>query len=138
MLLCVYPNGYGSGKETHVSVFIKLTKGRYDGNLPFPILDMIFTVQLLNWKDDSGHIEEVIVFDKDTPVECRQQCVTIDGVAAATHEAAWQQQRTWVGHERFLSHDQLCNDSPYINEDMISFRVLDRNSPNLLQTGECF
>ena len=55
MCLCVYPNGHGGGKGTHVSVFISLMKGDNDNNLKFPFKGRI-VVSLLNQLEDQNHL----------------------------------------------------------------------------------
>ena len=54
MCLNVYPNGFGSGNGTHVSVFICLMKGDNDDNLKFPFKGCI-VVSLLNQVEDQNH-----------------------------------------------------------------------------------
>ena len=112
MTLCVYPNGCGSSRGTHVSVFICLMKGENDGNLPFPISG-IFTVQLMNWKGNNQHsTEKCIMFDDSTPIECREQVITGD------RADGW-------GKVDFISHDELKSTSSreYLKEDMMCFRI---------------
>ena len=47
MCLCVYANGTGDGRGTHVSVFAHLMKGEFDDHLKWPFLGNV-TIQLLN------------------------------------------------------------------------------------------
>ena len=58
-MLRVNANGDGSGKGTHLSLFVHLLKGEYDDQLQWPFNAKI-TVQLLNWSGDNGHKEETI------------------------------------------------------------------------------
>lgn len=44
----------GSGRGTHLSVFLYLMKGPHDDELTWPLRGM-FTIQLLNQISDSGH-----------------------------------------------------------------------------------
>ena len=114
MTLCVYPNGHGSGKGTHISAYICLMKGGNDHNLPFPISG-IFTIKLLNWKQDTGHVVKTVLFDETISLECRQQVTT--GQRAA---AGW-------GHDGFLSHTELMEESSdhqYLYEDKLCFQIL--------------
>ncbi|XP_031568440.1 TNF receptor-associated factor 3-like isoform X2 [Actinia tenebrosa] len=50
----VYLNGDGSGKGTHVSVFISVMRGEYDAVLPWPFSKKI-TLKLL----DQNHLEDI-------------------------------------------------------------------------------
>ena len=52
-------NGWGSGQDTHVSVGVRLMKGENDENLKWPLNSEI-TIQLLNWREDKGHVENII------------------------------------------------------------------------------
>ena len=57
--LDVYANGCGSGKNTHLSVGVHLMKGENDDALKWPLNSEI-TIQLLNWREDKGHVEKII------------------------------------------------------------------------------
>ena len=63
LLLKVYANGSGSDRGTHVSVYVYLMKGEYDEQLKWP-LNANIIVRLLNWTEDSGHVERIIEFDE--------------------------------------------------------------------------
>ncbi len=59
----VYTGGYGDGKGTHLSLFIKVLHGPYDDTLDWP-LKANFTVELLNQLADCNHHEGNIYFDE--------------------------------------------------------------------------
>ena len=109
--LCVYPNGVGIRKTTHVSVAICLMRGENDFKLRFPFHG-IFIVRLLNWKQDSNHIEKTIVFDEATPGEKKNQVTTGD-------QAEYHYKR------KFLSLDAIdhSDDELYVHEDRMTFEV---------------
>uniref|UniRef100_A0A7M5V8Y6 Uncharacterized protein n=1 Tax=Clytia hemisphaerica TaxID=252671 RepID=A0A7M5V8Y6_9CNID len=46
-LLEIYLNGYGSGKDNHVSVYFRILKGPYDNSLKWPIPWKSFSITLL-------------------------------------------------------------------------------------------
>ena len=48
-------NGFGSGKGSHVSVFIFMMKGEFDDRLKWPFRGEI-TIQLVNQKEGGEHI----------------------------------------------------------------------------------
>ena len=54
-----YANGVGSGKGTHLSLYVYLLKGEYDDQLQWPFNANI-TVQLLNWSGNNSHKEKTI------------------------------------------------------------------------------
>ncbi len=117
--LRVYPNGYGSGKGTHVSVFMHLMKGPNDDNLQFPVTG-IFIVQVMNWKGDTEHFEEIIVFDDSKPVNYRERVETeeiSEGLGV-----------------QFMSHNELMSSNQqYLHEDKMCFKI---SFDPLPQTGQ--
>ena len=44
----VYPNGYGEGRGTHISVFLHLMQGENDNYLPWPFPGAVITILFLN------------------------------------------------------------------------------------------
>ena len=111
--LSVYANGWGSGKGTHLSVCVYLMKGEYDEELKWPFNANI-TIQLLNWSDDSNHIQYTIRHH-EAPVEDRTR--VIEEVKAP---------RGW-GIFQCVSHSVLNNDNSdinYINEDKLCFEII--------------
>ena len=119
MTLEVDPNGYGSGKGTHVSVIMCLMKGANDNNLQFPMTG-IFTVQVMNWKGDIQHFERFIQFDDYTPVNCRERVVTGERAVG------------WGAH--LMSHNELTSSNKqYLHEDKMCFKM--RYEPLPPQTG---
>ena len=118
--LRVYPNGNGSSKGTHVSVFMCLMKGANDNNLQFPMTG-IFTVQVMNWKGDIQHFERSIQFDDYISVERRERVETgeirADGLGA-----------------HLMSHNELTSSNKqYLHEDKMCFKILYEPLPP--QTG---
>ena len=117
--LRVDPNGEGSSKGTHVSVFMYLMKGANDNNLQFPMTG-IFTLQVMNWMGDIQHFEQSIEFDDNTPVKYKERVVT--GERA-------------VGHGlHFISHNELTSSNKqYLHEDKMCFKI---NFYSLPQTSQ--
>ena len=113
MTLCVYPNGEGSWEGTHISAYICLMKGDNDHDLPFPFSG-IFTIKLLNWKQDTGHVVKTVAFGEATPLKHRQQVTT--GQMAANGRGC-----------DFLSHTKLMEESSdhqYLYENKLCFQIL--------------
>ena len=110
LTLRVYPNGHSSCKGTHLSVRTFLMRGENDEFLTFPICGT-FRVQLLNWRENSGHVESIWQFDDAIPESERQQVTTGD---IATD--GW-------GRIKFLSYDELMNSNKkYIHNDKLCFK----------------
>ena len=112
MTLRVYPNGYQFFKGTHLSVRTFLMRGENDETLTFPVCGT-FRVQLLNWRENSGHVERIWQFDDVIP-ESRRQRVTTGEIATD----GW-------GQIEFLSHEELGNssDKKYIRNDKLCFKI---------------
>ena len=54
MSIKVYLSGCGSGKNTHVSIFVSFLEGKYDAELDWPVVGKV-TFSLLNQSSDSSH-----------------------------------------------------------------------------------
>ena len=59
----VYANGYGSRKDTHLSVFVYLMRGENDDHLPWPFTGVV-KIKLLNQLKNSSHHSKSIEFGK--------------------------------------------------------------------------
>ena len=99
-----YPNVYGAGKGTHVSVYLKILDGPYDDKLPWPFLGTV-TLYLLNQSADDNHHRVKLLFD-------------------TTRNARVRGTR---GYYKFLSHTKVSNDQDknirYLMDDTLYFRV---------------
>ena len=93
MLLCVDVYGNGTGKGTHMSVFLSLLKGEFDEHLRWPFRASI-TICLEN-QEDEGHYEEVIKYHDSTPE-----------VTAGRIMEEGRQGRPW-GKGKFIAHKDL-------------------------------
>ena len=122
MIMKVCPNGYGTFKGTHLSVFINLMRGENDHTLPFPISG-IFKIQLLNWRQNSGHFEKIMQFDESVPERYRLQLTTGEEAAEC------------YGLGGYLSHDELENssDKEYIHNNTLCFKI--QSEPTQQRTG---
>ena len=113
MIMRVDPNGVGTCRGTHLSVFIRLMRGENDHTLSFPI-NGIFKIQLLNWRQNSGHVEKIVQFDESAPERHRQQVTTGEEATEG------------YGLRGYLSHDELENSSDYkeyIHNNTLCFKI---------------
>ena len=113
MRLEVYPNGYGDGKGTHISLFARLLKGENDCNLKWP-MNINLTIQLINWHKDDSHFMDVVCFTKAVSGACNQ-------VMGAKKKAdlGW-------GNHKFCAHSILYEATrsvQYIEDGCIRVRV---------------
>ena len=119
--LSITANRFGAGKDTHLSVGVHLMKGEYDESLAWPLSSEI-TIQVLNWREDKGHVE-TIIDHYNIPKEYRTRVV--DGETAAGGMTAYQ----------VISHMELSynadNNTEYLHNDTLCFRV----SKVIIHTG---
>ncbi len=114
-------NGYGDGAGTHVSIFTKISEGRYDSQLPWPFKGSV-TYQLLNQLADDRHHHRVHIFDDSDDMQAGSSC---------------------IGYQQFLPHSSLCLDPAtnpqYLLDDTLYFRVsvkVDNHKPWLVCTDK--
>ena len=105
MCSLVYANGYGSGKGTHLSLFVAIMRGEYDDQLQWPFEGKV-TIQTFMHSEKWGN-DFTLTFDGTVPHECQkrpQSCVS---------NVSW-------GFSKFIKHDQL---QFYCDKDQVHFRV---------------
>ena len=111
--MMVYASGKGYDRRTYVSVYVCLIEGEYDEQLKWP-LNANITLQLLNWSQDSNHIQHTIT-DYKAQLDDRT-------IIHATDIAP----DSW-GKEQFISHSAISNndnsDIRYIDNDMLCFNI---------------
>ena len=115
LCLGVYANGDNTGKGTHISLYVILMKGENDMALTWPFRGSV-TILILNWRDDTGHIQGVVNFDEYTP---KEWCKRIFEGERATNGR---------GKHRFISHNALNynpeNKTEFLYNDSVCFKVL--------------
>ena len=119
--LRVDANGFASGKQTHLSVGVRLMKGEYDENLKWPLNSEI-TIQLQNWREDKGHVE-TIIDHYNAPIEDRTKLVDRETAQNSMIQG------------KFIPHSSLPynadNNTEYLHNDTLCFRV----SKVIIHTG---
>ena len=104
MRIKVYPNGYGEGKDTHVSIYLQLLVGPYNDNLQWPFIGTLVFELLNQLADRNHHTSTLALFEKrDARVG-----------------------NNW-GFGEFFLHSELSddstNDTQYLMEDTLYFKV---------------
>ena len=111
--LCITANGFASGKDTHLSVGVHLMKGENDKSLKWPLNSEI-TVELLNWREDKGHVE-MIIDHYIAPIAIRTR-VLDEGTTPGS-----------VVKPQVIPHKDLeynaDNNTEYLHNDTLCFRV---------------
>ena len=112
LCICVFANGRGDGKGTHVSVYAHLMKGDNDDSLSWPFTGTI-TVALLNQLEDKNHLKRTLTFSADYVASQR----VID-VEKAPNGWGWR---------KFISHADLVHkpstNIQYLKDDILIFRL---------------
>ena len=115
MCVNIDANGYGSGRDTHISVCIYLVKGDNDDILKFPFKGRI-VVSLLTQLEDKNHYTREMWSPKDNVPEDTSGRVT----TGKRSGFGW-------GHPKFIPHNNLNyksdKNSPYLKNDCLFFRV---------------
>ena len=104
----LYPNGCGAGKDTHLSVFIKIMKGEYDAILPWPFLPRV-TFTLIDQQEDTSQRENVVRSFKANS--------TLESFARPVGD-----ENPGRGYPTFVSHEQLQT-RRYIVDNTIFLQV---------------
>ena len=110
MCLVVHANGFGNGKNTHVSVFIQIMAGEYDDRLRWPFVGDI-SIMLLNWRENRRFVLKTI------NVRVPNRMVR---VGEGEKGLVW-------GFHTFISHSSLRYDrstnTEYLQDDCLRFRI---------------
>ncbi len=111
MIVGVRPNGCGVGKNTHISLFVYLQKGKNDKFLPWPYSGTVM-VELINQLEDKNHLTFNIVFPGNEETSGR---VTDEGLSGG-----------W-GKPRLVAHNKLGFDgkksTQYLRNDTLYFKI---------------
>ena len=113
-----YANGTGSGKDTHVSVYVYLLKGDNDDKLSWPFVGEV-TITLLNQLEDKNHFSKTV------------NILAEDKMKAGIYD---------VDYSKFIRHSKLGyntnKNTQYLKDDTLYFRVfvsIPNNKPYWLQ-----
>ena len=110
--LCLYANGNGDSKGTHVSCYVNLMPGEYDDTLEWPFQGDV-TVELLNQLEDKNHYKKIIPFNDKTADACKYRTKKED-------TNGW-------GYGQFIPHTDLglnsSTNTQYLMNDTLYFRV---------------
>ena len=108
----VYPNGVGTGRGSHLSVYFQLMRGEYDNELEWPFEGDV-RVELLNWREDKNHHSKTI------------ECSDHDGVKFSRVTNQFEI-ATGLGKHEFISHTDLMsttNNTEYLCDNYIKLRI---------------
>ena len=107
LCVCISPNGDGDGKNTHLSVYISLPKGKYDAILPWPFSKAV-TFTLIDQQENELNANNVARIFTPDPANARF--------------ARPSDSNGGYGFSLFISHEQLrCR--RYIVDDTLFLKV---------------
>ena len=109
----VYPNGDGTGRGSHLSVYGRLMRGEYDDELEWPLEGNV-KLELLNWREDKNHYSDTILFNR---------FFDLDGIYI--YRVTDQDDQQSIAIPEFISHADLVSTSKteYLCEDYLKLRV---------------
>ena len=103
-------NGDKSGKDIHVSVYVRLMAGDNDDQLQWPFVGDI-ELMLLNWQEDNGHFKKTFSIDATIGLDRILEGVMGNG----------------RGFHQFISHSSLpynpATNTEYLHDDSLRLRV---------------
>ena len=106
MCLRLYLNGDGTGKGTHISLYLTVMKGEYDAILQWPFdKDMMITLALL---DQNGRRNDLIQSFRPDP-------------ASSSFQQPQFEMNTGMGYPTFAPLSILDNDS-FVKDDTMFFQ----------------
>ena len=106
--LKVYANGSGSGKRTHVSVYVCFMRGEFDDSLTWPFQGTL-TLQLLNQVNGDGHVRGRNIYNNDKTPNMHGSRVTVEEISLG-----------W-GKTTLIAHSEL--EPKYLRNDTLLFQV---------------
>ena len=102
--LSLNPNGSGSGKNTHLSVYLIIMKGEYDASLEWPFCKKV-TFTLVDQQENANDRENIVhSFTSDTKLQNFKRPAT--------------KENTGRGIPKYISHNEL-QERRYILDDTI-------------------
>ena len=106
-------NGFGSGKGSHISVFIKHMKGEHDDQLHWPFQGDVL-LEILNWREDNGHYKK------------RIECIDVHQLYTNRVTETNMANCGW-GEHKYIPHTSLIHDpttnTEYVQDDCLRLRV---------------
>ena len=109
----VDPAGYDDAKETHLSMFVYVVRGRHDDELTWP-LKGTFDIKLLNQLSDSEHLSVTITFDDSTKRHGGR--VVVGDVA----DNGWGQRYQLISNEDLYKTTPTCQ---FLKDDCVYFEL---------------
>ena len=111
--LNVVPNGYGTGRGSHITVAAQLMRGEYDNELEWPFEGDI-RVELLNWRADKNHHLVTFTFNRHN-----------DPDGTFSSRVTNRETATGYGYHQFISHIDMAptTNTEYLRDDYLKLRV---------------
>ena len=104
----IYPNGFDSGENTHMAVYLVIMKGEYDATLTWPF-DKKFTFTLIDQQENEHNRENIV------------ESITSDPKFSSCARPV-KEENIGRGFYKFVSHEKL-HKRRYIVDDTIFVQV---------------
>ena len=108
--IILFPNGSGSGKNTHLSLFISLMKGEYDSITPWPFRRKV-TFSLIDQQEDLNDRENIV-----------KRLSGVRGNEGWNARPLTEENKDFRGFSNFLAQTKLL-ERRYIVDDTVFIRV---------------
>ena len=110
--MCLDPNGFGAGKNTHLSAYFIIMKGEYDAILPWPFLSQV-TFTLIDQQEDTSKRENVVrSFKPDATMESFVRPVSGDNGGWGSHK--------FVSHEELQTRRYIVDNTIFLQVKVVS------------------
>lgn len=107
LILDMYPNGNGEGKNTHISVYLRILRGKYDAVLPWPFRKTV-TFTLIDQEENrmykQNHIRELSSNQRDSDEFARP--VTDCNIGCGFH--------TFISHQELRRRRYIVDDTLFL------------------------
>lgn len=107
LILDMYPNGNGEGKNTHISVYLRILRGKYDAVLPWPFRKTV-TFTLIDQEENrmykQNHIRELFSNQRDSDEFARP--VTDCNIGCGFH--------TFISHQELRRRRYIVDDTLFL------------------------
>ncbi|KAL9954684.1 hypothetical protein ACROYT_G042252 [Oculina patagonica] len=109
LALSLYPNGNGTGEDTHISVYLYILRGKYDAVLPWPFRKTV-TLTLIDQHENTMHRQNYV------------KTLYCDGGSDESFARPVTHSNSGYGLPTFISHEELQR-RPYLVDDTLFLQV---------------
>ena len=102
----IYPNGFDSGENTHLSVFLVIMKGEYDATLTWPFHKKV-TWTLIDQQENERNRENIVMsYNSDPKLRNFARPVKEENIGRGFHD--------FVSHEKLQKRRYIVDDTMFV------------------------